>query len=216
MMPPIYELLFELQQVLLNSIAPQLRAVAVDVDTKKNELFFFFFYDGEVSDELFELASIAVTEVEMYPSQYFRYQHIIRLDFPEKIPIQGRLAFLRKEPNLPEYKKESRTFLLKQTSPIIVLLLDMQEALLGKITPDLRYVTVGVDLEQKQLKFYFIYDGEISEEDHLLATLAIQEASVSFPGYQVDSHIERNDFPNKMFAEGMRAAYLREEIKFLN
>lgn len=64
MMPSIYELLFKLQQVLLNSIAPQLRAVTVDVDTKKNELFFFFFYNGEVTDELFELASVAVTEVE--------------------------------------------------------------------------------------------------------------------------------------------------------
>ena len=213
MFPPIYDALLGIQAALGNSVAPQLRAVTLDVE--KNELFFFFFYDGEVTDELFELASCAVTEVDIHPPQDFTHQHIVRLDCPETIPIKGKLAFLRKEQNSPEYKKESRVFLLKETLPIVVLLLDMQEALLGKVTPSLRHVAARIDPEKKQLAWYFTYDENMSDEDVALATAAMKEASVSFPGYQVDSYIDKIDSSVKFNSRGKRAAYMREEFKFI-
>ena len=127
--------------------------------------------------------------------EYFTDEHYVQLDYPKEIPIQGKLVFLRNEPHLPKFKKENRSYLLKQTRPSVVLLLDMQEALLGKVTPALRLADGAVDMEQKRLTFYFIYDGEISAMDYQLATLAIQESSVSFPDFQIDAHIERIDYP---------------------
>jgi hypothetical protein len=71
-----------------------------------------------------------------------------------------------------------------------------------------------VDRIKEQLGFYFIYDGVISEEDNFLSSSAIKEASVSFPGYQVYSYINRVDMPVKISSCGRRTAYMRKEIKF--
>ena len=86
-----------MQNALLDAVVPELRAVTVDIDFETNTLVYFFFYDCEVSDELFELASIASTEASAHMSEYFTDDNIIRLDFPQKIPVQGKLAYLRKE-----------------------------------------------------------------------------------------------------------------------
>lgn len=216
MLPPKYDLLFQLQGSLLNSVAPTLRAVTADVDIKAREIYLFFFYDGEVSYELFELASVASVTIDLdLPGHYtFPSEIATRLDFPKPIPIEGNLAFLRKEPSLPVFEKEDRKFLLEHTRPLIVLLLDVQESLLGKVTTALRQVSAGIDLDQKLLKFYFFYDGPISEEDFNLATLAIQESCRSFPDYQLDAHIERVDFPADMDAQGCTAVYWRFEIRY--
>ncbi len=114
----------------MGAVAPSLRAVTVDIDRAHKRSFFFFFYDRIVSDELFELASVAVTEA--FLPDYFVEQQIVELDVPHIIPIRGKLAFLRKEPCLPNYMKEDRTALLKTESPFSVLFLDLQEALLGE------------------------------------------------------------------------------------
>jgi hypothetical protein len=211
MIPIIYIALLELQNALLNAIAPQLRAVTIGIDVDRKKIILFFLYDGEISDELFNLASVAIAETDM--PEYTCDEHILRLDFPESIPVQGRFAFLRKEPTLPDYKKENRAFLLKELSPVVVLILDMQEALLGKVTPALRLVTVGVNSDQKELEFRFIYDGNISEEEFELANSAIREASISFPSYQINTQIERIDSPQDFSANGKRAAYLRREVQ---
>lgn len=215
MLPPIYELLFQIRGSLLNSITPSLRAVTCDIDiscnveTKRNELFICFFYDREIDEALFDLSSLVGTEIDMI--RYFSNEKIIRLDFPKEIPLQGKFAFLRKEPNLPEIKKENRSFLLNETLPIFVFLLDMQEALLGKVTPALRYVSVNVESEKQILFSHFVYDGEISEEDYSLATSAIKESTSSFPEYKVDFCIERVDFPNDLPHRGKKTVYWRRE-----
>jgi hypothetical protein len=209
MFPPIYDALLEIRAALINEVAPQLRAVTVDVDQKSKKLILYFFYDGEISDELFELANLAGTETNY--ADYLNSEHIIQLDYPKEIPVRGRLAFLRKEPHLPNFKKESRAYLLKMTSVQVVFLLDFQEALLGKVTPALRIAAGEVNTEQNRLIFYFIYDGPISEEENNLAMAAMQEVSVSFSGYQVESHIERIDFPNVRFLPVSKTAYARYE-----
>ncbi len=144
-------------------------------------MIFFFFYDGKISDKLFDLASVTILEATEPLPEYLPEEHILRLDAPNSIPVRGKFAFLRKEPCLPNYTKEDRRALLKNPSPRTVLCLNMQEALLGKVSSDLRFVAVNA--AQKNLSFYFAYDGKISEEDQNLATAAIQEASISFPGY---------------------------------
>lgn len=209
---PIHELLLSIQNALGNAVTPELRAVTADIDEKNGNIVLYFFYNGEVTERLAEIASIAGTETNV--GGYLNEEHIVRLDFPKPIPIRGKLAFLRKEPVLPKYEKGNRSFLLEDTCPLSVLCLDMQEALLGKVTPPLRLVTVGVDPDKKCLRFQFVYDGAISDEDFALATAAIQEASVSFPGYEIDSRIERIDSPEETSAYGQQAAYWRREMEF--
>lgn len=86
-----------MQNALLGAIVPELRAVTVDIDVETKTLFYFFFYDGEISDKLFDLASVASAEASAHMSAYFVDDNIIRLDFPQKIPVRGSYAYLRKE-----------------------------------------------------------------------------------------------------------------------
>ncbi len=213
--PSIYYLLWSIQNALLNAVTPELRAVIVDTDDKNKKALIYFFYDGEITERVREIANLARTETDSYPN-HFNEEYILRVDAPKQIPLWGKFAYLRKEPNLPNYPKENRAFLLKtpETLHSSVLLLDMQEALLGKVSPSLRIVTVDSDPKKKYLELRFVYDGAISDEDFSLATVAIQEASAPFVGYEVRSNIERIDFPKSISAKGRRAAYLRREYEY--
>lgn len=225
MFQPIHYVLLSLQGALINAVTPGLRAVTIDLDEINHERLPCFFYDGELSEELLDLSSCILVEVETGTVEhYYCREQILRLDFPEKIPIRGKVAFLRNEPTLPEFKKEGRAFLLEDTPPLAVFRLDMQEALLGKVTPALRHVSVAVNPDEKKLFAFFIYDGEISEKDFKLANAAIQESRGSFPEYTMDSFIERidspNDFPDERkipdawLASDRWAAYMRQEFKY--
>ena len=188
----IYTALRAVGSGLMNGVTPSLRAVTVDFDPVEKMFVLFFFYDGEITEKLLELAYLADTDTDC--QSYLNTCKVIRLDSPDPIPIRGKFAYLRKEPNLPILKKESHSFLFETTTPMVVYKLDMQQALLGKVTPALRHVCVGVDFYNKQLEAYFTYDGPISEEDWNLANEAAKEASISFPGYNTKNSIKRVDF----------------------
>ena len=89
--------LLSMQKALLGSVVPSLRAVTVDIDINNQIIFFSFFYDGEVSDELFDLASVASAEASSNFPEYYVKDIIKRIDFPNQIPVRGRYAYLRKE-----------------------------------------------------------------------------------------------------------------------
>jgi hypothetical protein len=59
-----------MQRALLGNVTPSLRAVIVDVDVIQKTLFFSFFYDGEVNDELFDLASVVCVEASSNFPEY--------------------------------------------------------------------------------------------------------------------------------------------------
>lgn len=206
MLSSIDESFFNLQNALLGAVHPCLRAAQIDLEEDQKKISYYFYYDCDVTDELFELASVAVTEA--WSPDYFVEQHILHLPVSEMIPIHGSFAFLRKEPKLPKLKKKNNADLIKNETPIIALLLVMQEALLGKITPDLRIVSVDVDIAEKMLNFYFEYDSPISEENQNLAHCVAKEASASFPGYSVHCNIFPVGSDNPM---GKRSAYARWE-----
>lgn len=86
-----------MQEALLGSVVPSLRAVTVDVDIETKTLFFSLFFDGKISDELFDLASAACAKASAKFPGYFLNNTIVRLDFPQKMPFRGRYAYLRKE-----------------------------------------------------------------------------------------------------------------------
>ena len=95
-MNPLTYARLSLQRALLGVVTPNLRAVYIDVDEKAKKLFISFFYDGEISDELFDITSTAIAEVDV-PEYHELDDHIERLDFPKKIPSRGHLVYLRKE-----------------------------------------------------------------------------------------------------------------------
>jgi len=215
MVSPIYDILLSIQNVLGNAVAPTLRAVTVDIHDSTKKLELYFFYDGVVSEELWEVANLIGTETD-HPN-YVNAEHILRLDVPEKIPLYGKFAYLRYESYLPKLEKENRAFLLKNKfSQDAIFRLDMQEALLGKVTPSLRYVGVKFDLEADKLITHFIYDGEISEKDRNLAQAAIEESRISFPEYKMDAVIERVDFPQEMVHQTNRLVYWRREWEYID
>ena len=209
----VFHILLSVQRGLLDHIAPLLRAVTVDFDKKQSLMTLHFFYDGEVTDRLFDLASCTCVEIDPGVFPYMiNDDFTTRLDYPAKIPIQGRLVYLRKEPTPTIYKQKSAVLFADSSNTLVaVLLLAMQDALLGKVTPELREVTVNTDEATKQLDFYFFYDGAISKENFNLANSSIQEASIWFPGYSVNKNILRLDFPEKISPLGGRVPYARDE-----
>ena len=135
-----------------------------------------FFYDGHVDDYLFEMASCTACEAS---NCWFCDWSCVRLDFPAIIPVNGFLAYLRKEPCMPP----PEVLLLPRCSIIIevaYLSYAMQQALLGRVVPSLRMVVVNVNEEKKMLYFYFYYDEKITEELLALSKEAIEIAKKAF------------------------------------
>jgi hypothetical protein len=212
-MNSIYSILLYLQSSLANCVTPELRAITLDVDIKKSVRIVRFFYDAEITGELEDRVSTLMIEVE---SSF----EVIQLDSSKSIPIQGkRLAYLRYEETLPKFERdnESRAFLLKEGFvDNAIFRLDMQQALLGRITPVLRHVSVAANPSKKQLISHFIYGGKISEFNYELASAAIQDSRVSFADYEMEPFIERVDYPNEMTHRGQCLAYWRQEWIYKN
>lgn len=201
------------QGALLGHVSPLLRAVTVDFKQQESLLIFNFFYDGEITEKLYDLASCTCVEADPGVFPYTMNDEITtRLDYPQKIPIEGRLIYLRKEPTPTIYNQKSALLLANGSIPIIaILMLALLDALLGKVTPELRRVTIDVDKDTKQLYFYFFYDGEISEENLMLADSVIQKASATFLGYSINKAITRLDYPHRIPDVGTRCPYARYE-----
>jgi len=158
-----------------------------------------FFYDGEIDDLLFDLASTVSAEIELGPDFHSSYEMnsdlAISLKCPEKIPIQGDLVYLRNEPNWEQYIGEEKGFVMNKKHPFSTLRLHIQRALLGKVKPNLRAVGIDFSADEKKVFFYLTYHGEISDGDRDLSLSMIREAIVAFPGYDIDQSIKRVDFP---------------------
>lgn len=91
-------------------------------------------------------------------------------------------------------------------------LLAVQHALIGKVTPNLRVVTIKVNLEKKIVKICFFYDKEIPEEDFETANTTITEMISDFPpDYDLDDYIERIDYPNPIPIDGS-IVFRRKEL----
>jgi hypothetical protein len=86
-----------MQQALLGAVTPSLRAVFVDIEMDQKILFFFFYYDGEITNVLFNLASTACAKVSADFPEYVPQKTIVRLDAPQKISGRGRYVYRRHE-----------------------------------------------------------------------------------------------------------------------
>ena len=81
-------------------VVPELRAVIVNIDEKNKKLKYFFYFDGKVTDELYDLASCVSCESSAsFPIDYFPEEgKFLKWKYPKKIPEdKGILAYLRYE-----------------------------------------------------------------------------------------------------------------------
>lgn len=76
------------------------------------------------------------------------------------------------------------------------VLLSVQTALLGAVSPALRGVTVGWD--EKTIKLLCYYDGSISEEDRESMSCVQTEIMADFPELEIELDVVRCDFPQEM------------------
>ncbi len=86
------------QRALLGAVTPNLRAVTIDLQSNGKSGKICFYYDGKISEDDYDLATCAITEITAaFPIGYNFEENIERLDSPTKIQDEGRLAYLRKE-----------------------------------------------------------------------------------------------------------------------
>ena len=118
-------------------------------------------------------------------------------------------------------QKENRSYIIPgkpekftiSITPTVYALLSIQRALLGKVVPALRMVTVELSNEEKLLYIRFYYDGEVALEIIYLWELAIAEVFADCgPDYALNYEIQRLDMPKKMPMRGRMAYERKEEV----
>jgi len=91
------------------------------------------------------------------------------------------------------------------------VLLAVQSALVGMVTPELRAVVVDFCQEEQLLYIRFYYDGQVSEELIKLWKCAISAAHANLRlDCRLDGEVERVDYPQEPPFRG-RYAYFRKE-----
>jgi len=210
-----------IQGGLFDAVTPDLRAVVFDLYEDRKRLFLRFYYDGDVSEEDIEGWNCSITEASSGMGIRSDNEQIERLDFPKPIPFLGPnegggyLAFLRLEPGSAELDPARIVHLnpMEEDDPYpeAYALLAASNALLGKISPELRAVIVEVPPGTTLFNIHFIYDGEsLSEKIRLWESVGLEICSRMDPKYTCDIKITRIDFPQKISGPG-RCAYFRKE-----
>lgn len=85
----------------------------------------------------------------------------------------------------------------------------MNRALWGEVSPALRAGRIKWDDEEIRLFFY--YDGEISEEDHESAELVATKVIAGYPEYRLEVDILRWDYPKPLPTDVGELVYKRRE-----
>ena len=114
--------LLSAQRALLEAVDPSLRAVVVDYLTGRTLLHMRFYYDGEPSEKLIENWSCAINEASTgIGTHCYSDFGAERIDYPKKLPFEGRYAYLRKEEGQDQYIHHlNRTSLKGSTSQTLL------------------------------------------------------------------------------------------------
>jgi hypothetical protein len=192
--------------------ALELRVVTLDVNKEECMFYSQFYYDGEVSEQRLDYWDCAITEAgAALGPDCFEESQIKRLDYPEKIPPGGYCAYFRKEENSQHYAEHAFSKVKIKEKSIGYVLLAMQNALLGVVTPELRSVIVDFNQEELLLYVRFFYDGEIPMALIDLWNSTISKAKMDFgTNCVLDGKVERIDFPSVLPFRG-RYSYKRKE-----
>ncbi|MFZ4099428.1 MAG: hypothetical protein ACOYKZ_03760 [Chlamydiia bacterium] len=181
-------------------VIEQLRAVSVTATPDMIRL--YFVYEGSPDEDALEDWSCAGTELHAsYPSSAGGLDVVCeRIPAPEPINIPGVLVYLRRE-DPPQQAAIARGAMIQEvltgappTRPYI--LYATNRALLGEVTPNLRYVLV--DWTEPTIRLLFYYDGPITDQDTATAARAAAFVRSWLATAQVQPVVERLDYPNKI------------------
>ncbi|MFI5334700.1 MAG: hypothetical protein ACHQT8_06010 [Chlamydiales bacterium] len=87
-----------LQRALLCEISPNLRLVAFDYDKLKKEIFLYFYFDKQITDEnKSSVNSIAGEVTGDFDEKTQVVEKCIHLDFPARLPAHQFSVYHRKE-----------------------------------------------------------------------------------------------------------------------
>lgn len=204
--------LLAIQSALLKEITSELRAVFIDLDKEEHIFYARIYYDGKVSEKMIDLWDCAIAEAsaDLGPDCFVNSQ-IKRLDIPEKIPLVGYCAYMRKEDDSSYDVANAFSRVNIKERSIGYALLAVQHALLGIVTPELRAVIVDFNQEEPLLYIRFFYDGKVSKTLSDLWQSAISNAKKDFGNDCIlDGKVEQVDYPHPLPFRG-RYAYSRKE-----
>ncbi len=98
---PVAYALLAIQRALLGIVTPELRAVIADLGEEGSSLYIRFYYDGEISSQVFAEWEHALTEsIATVGPGYSFDVGIERVPYPQKVPFRGRYAYIRKEESI--------------------------------------------------------------------------------------------------------------------
>lgn len=186
---------------LTSNVSRELRGICTKFEN--NTASIYFYYDGEMSENKKEISELVMDEViaDCSEREIEFFYPIIRIDYPDRLPLIGSWVFLRAESDLSKAVFPNEK--IKREMARGDILLSIGDSLLGNVSPSLRAITVKVAkevLDQKRVNINFYYDGEISEIDKNLANNAISQIKQDFLGFEPRFEIQilRLDYPSKV------------------
>lgn len=217
----LQQLLLHTAKILCGKTREQLRAVKVDIDEETRTLHFWYYYDGEISEDDQMLLNIVTQVVTKsirldFPQPYKVAEAIVRLDYPHPIPDEGYYVYLRdetyfKDGSLPSPSIQNSNYFNKELSDALNLQLLSIFALLGRVQPNLRNFSIDIDEFNSTCYFSFSFDGEISEKDNLIAQAIVHDVMSHFyQDYTSAVEIERIDSPENI-SSNRTAIYSKDE-----
>ncbi len=186
--------LLNTQRALVGVITPNLRAVIIKIDHKEELFYSYYYYEGELSEELLDLWQCATAEATA-DFWGMTEEHFVRLDYPKEIPLgDGNFAYLRKEPFLP--KSFGQKIVYNPSFNYGTVKLALLSALLGKITPQIRAICVETELTTKKSVVYFYHEGTLEKETKKISQEVIEEAGQTLTEFNalIERQFERQDY----------------------
>jgi hypothetical protein len=183
------ELSLSVQRGLWCHVSADLRAVCTKCEGKLITV--IFYYDGEITEEKHGLAEDSLDDVlsdfhvDREGNDMDFYTPILQIDYPQKLPLVGEWVYYRYEPqwlietkgtmesntDIRVYKNLESQKYVNYVNPYLYL--SVQNAMLGKVLPDLRIARVYT--EGKKIGLLFYYQGKITEEKRELVGRIVEE-----------------------------------------
>lgn len=213
------ELLLSAQSALLGHVTQELRAASVYINEINENLVVIFYCDGIVSDELEDSAYVVTAETEGHfpwlENGEIRMTdtQIVRVDFPQPLPLVHYLVYLRFEPGCQIYRNFVPKEVFTQVDSVSLRLAGLR-ALIGRCTPNLRRVYIYEEANVFFLHFY--YHGIISELEKKLTQEALTHIVTSFHTNDqcktspFELRVDSLDFPQRISRAG-HCLYARSE-----
>ena len=149
-------------------IIPSLRAIGINWKPGQKEALLIFFHDAQIDSEVYDHYSSIETEATTYSEPKYRGDTILmRIDdvcshpFPKPIPKVSEVVYLRKEPGF-EFNEINRY--IPDWACTSIIRLKINEALRGKVTPDLRQIQFRWTKPEKEALVTYIHNAPVTPE----------------------------------------------------